>query len=174
MKRFNSTLFITYPLICWYLVDDLLPQTVDGWLARSTLARRSYPLKIPTIHPALADHPIGLVVVEQALKMELGLLLSWTVCACMHNHRMCILSACVHDNLPTLCCCPGEVGWVTIVLGVATLLVGDGCCCIDGASLLATRNLLAPLLYTKHTKVMDHIIIAIRIYVYQANGLLTV
>ena len=56
-----------------------------------------------------------------------------------------------YDDLPNPCCpvWAVEVGWVTIELGVATLLVGDGCCCDDGASLLSGASWLLFCTYIK-------------------------
>ena len=74
---------------------------MDGWLTTLLVARNSYPLRIPMaveVHPALADHWIGLVDVVQALKLKLGIQLRpVTLCCACAQLQANLHSRSVHD-----------------------------------------------------------------------------
>ena len=62
-----ATIIIMYPSIVQYLVDNLLPLTLDGWLTTLLVVYNSYPLKmskIVAVHPLMTDQTIGVVVVQ--------------------------------------------------------------------------------------------------------------
>ena len=90
-----AAIIIMYPSICQYLVDNILPLTLDGWLTTLLVVHNSYPpkmSKIVAVHPlVVTDQTLGVVVV-QALKLKVGYHGHWCYRAqCVYGVGVCML-----------------------------------------------------------------------------------